>query len=69
MFTMKTISKLVMVLMVISIAFTQTVIMQGVLRDPLGRTVNDAAYSLTFKVYDVATGGEALWTETQGSVM
>ena len=68
MFTMKTISKLVMVLMVISIAFTQTVIMQGVLRDPLGRTVNDAAYSLTFKVYDVATGGEALWTETQGSV-
>ena len=61
------ITALLVTLFAVSIS-AQTVIMQGVLRDPLGRTVNDAPYSLTFKVYDVATGGEALWTETQGSV-
>jgi len=68
MFSMKTITKLVMLLMVISIAFTQTVVMQGVLRAPSGETVADNFYSLTFKVYDVAISGEALWTEAQGSV-
>ena len=59
MFSMKTITKLVMLLMVISIAFTQTVVMQGVLRAPSGETVADNFYSLTFKVYDVAISGEA----------
>lgn len=46
----------------------QTFSIQGVLRDPLGRTVEDGSYSLTFRIYNVATGGAALWSETQGSV-
>jgi len=50
------------------IAFTQTFSIQGVLRDPLGRTVTDGFYNLTFRIYNVATGGTALWTETLGSV-
>ena len=41
---------------------------QGVLRDPLGTTVEDGYYSINFKLYDVETGGVALWEETQGSV-
>ncbi len=48
--------------------FGQTFSIQGVLRDPLGRTVEDGSYSLTFRIYNVATGGAALWSETQGSV-
>ena len=38
-------------------AFAQTFSMKGVLRDPLGRTVDDGQYQLTFKLYDAATGG------------
>lgn len=49
-------------------AFSQTFSIQGVLRDPLGRTVEDGSYSLTFRIYDVATSGSPLWSETQGSV-
>lgn len=41
---------------------------QGVLRDPQGRSVDDGTYEVTFKLYTVATGGAALWTETQPSV-
>jgi microcystin-dependent protein len=48
--------------------FAQSFSIQGILRDPLGRTVEDGSYSLTFRIYDVATGGSALWSETQGSV-
>ena len=49
-------------------AFAQTFSMKGVLRDPLGRTVDDGQYQLTFKLYDAATGGNELWSETLGSV-
>ena len=41
---------------------------QGVLRDPLGTTVEDGYYSISFKLYNVESGGTALWEETQGSV-
>ena len=41
---------------------------QGVLRDPLGRTVEDGSYGLTFKLYDAAEDGNELWSEIQGSV-
>jgi len=46
----------------------QTFSIQGVLRDPLGRTVTDGAYAMTFKIYEQASGGAAIWTETLGSV-
>jgi len=42
--------------------------MQGVLRDPLGKTVADGAYQLTFRIYEQETGGSAIWSETQADV-
>ena len=41
---------------------------QGVLTDASGAPVADGSHSLVFKLYNVSTGGAALWTETQGSV-
>ena len=41
---------------------------QGVLTDGSGAPVADGSHSLVFKLYNVSTGGAALWTETQGSV-
>jgi len=38
---------------------------QGVLTDASGTVVPDGNYNLTFKLYDVATGGTPLWTEVQ----
>ena len=38
---------------------------QGVLTDASGTVVPDGNYSLTFKLYDVATGGTHLWAEGQ----
>jgi len=43
----------------------QTMSYQGVLADAGGAPVADGSYDLTFSIYDVATGGVALWTETQ----
>lgn len=48
--------------------FSQTISVQGVLRDPNGRSVDDGSYTVTFAIYDVATGGAALWTETYSSL-
>ncbi len=42
-----------------------TISYQGLLMDAGGAVVPDANYSLTFKLYTVATGGSAIWTETQ----
>lgn len=64
MFGIKSINKLAIATAFIAFAFTQTVSLQGVLRDPLGRTVNDGEYQLTFRIYDMDVGGEALWEET-----
>lgn len=39
---------------------------QGVLVDPAtGQPVPDDSYTITFSIYDVASGGSAIWTETQ----
>ena len=43
----------------------KTISYQGVLTDASGTVVPDGSYSLTFKIYDVATGSTALWTEVQ----
>jgi len=42
----------------------QNISIQGVLRDPNGRTVDDGTYSVIFSIYDVASSGTALWTDT-----
>ena len=41
---------------------------QGILKKANGNAVDDGTYSLTFRLYDVTSGGTALWTETQISV-
>jgi hypothetical protein len=56
------------VLIMLTVAYSTEFSVQGVLRDPLGRTVDDGQYSVTFKIYDQATNGTALWTEVHGSV-
>jgi len=38
---------------------------QGVLRDASGNPVPDGSYDVSFRIYDVETGGTALWTESQ----
>jgi len=38
---------------------------QGVLRDGSGDPVPSGSYVVTFRIYDVETGGSALWTEDQ----
>ncbi len=43
----------------------QTLSYQGVLRDSGGPPVPDDDYLITFKIYDIASGGTALWTEPQ----
>lgn len=43
----------------------QTLSYQGVLRDGVGNAVSDGSYDLTFRLYNVESGGSALWTETQ----
>lgn len=43
----------------------QTMSYQGVLTDAGGAPVPDGNYSLTFKLYEVASGGSAVWSETQ----
>jgi hypothetical protein len=42
-----------------------TISYQGVLTDGSGNIVADGNYNLTFKLYDVATSGAALWQELQ----
>ncbi|HUV36501.1 MAG TPA: hypothetical protein VMX58_06145 [Patescibacteria group bacterium] len=41
---------------------------QGVLTGAGGAAVPDGTHSLTFRLYDVPSGGAPLWEETQGSV-
>lgn len=37
---------------------------QGVLTDDVGVVVSDGSYSMTFRIYDVPSGGAPLWEET-----
>lgn len=46
----------------------QTINFQGKVVNSNGTNVADGQYSFVFRIYDVASGGSHLWTETQGSV-
>jgi len=46
-------------------AVPRTISYQGVLKDAGGVIVPDGEYDITFRIYDVATEGAALWNETQ----
>ena len=66
---MKNIIKTCLMLILVSTGFATEFSVQGVLRDPLGRTVDNGSYSVIFKIYDEVSGSaSALWTETHGSV-
>lgn len=56
-------------ILIISEVFTQNIPQeinfQGVLKDVSGTVVSNGDYNLTFKIYNVETGGSALWTETK----
>jgi len=43
----------------------RTLSYQGVLTDPAGNIKPDGPYTFTFRLYDVASAGTALWTETE----
>ncbi len=43
----------------------QTISYQGVLTSAAGQTVPDGNYALTFRMYETAGGGSAVWTESQ----
>ncbi len=42
---------------------------QGKLMDSAGAPIADGAYSMQFSIYDIPTGGTALWTETNTNVV
>ncbi len=66
---MKHVIRVCLVLLVLSqVNLAQTVAVQGVLRDPAGRTVVDGSHTVVFKLYDAETGGSELWSESHGSV-
>jgi hypothetical protein len=46
----------------------QTISYQGVLTDTSGNPVSDDNYDFTFNLYEVATSGTAIWSETQSGV-
>ena len=52
----------------LNLEFAQTFMVQGVLRDPAGRTVQNGSHSVTFKLYDAESGGTELWSEVHGSL-
>jgi hypothetical protein len=47
---------------------TPSLSIQGILKKSNGVAVEDGNYSMTFKLYDVATGGSPLWQEPQSAV-
>lgn len=55
---------LIIVPMAVYAGVPQTINYQGYLTDTAGAPV-DGAVSMTFSLYDTATAGTALWTETQ----
>ena len=51
-----------------SAAINPMINFQGKLTNPDGTNVTDGTYSIVFSIYAAASGGTAIWTETQGSV-
>jgi hypothetical protein len=43
----------------------RTLSYQGILSDTMGMPKPDGLYAITFRLYDVASGGTALWSETR----
>jgi trimeric autotransporter adhesin len=61
----KTLSLILIVCLFVTVAVSQTLSIQGVLRDDTGASVANATKNLTFRLYTVETSGTAVWDETQ----
>ncbi|MBC8197684.1 MAG: tail fiber domain-containing protein [Candidatus Marinimicrobia bacterium] len=59
---------LIFVTVLCTVTLSQTIAVQGILRDPSGKTAQDGNYTLTFRLYNSDTGGGDLWTEAHPSV-
>jgi len=59
----------IFILLVFCILSADTFSIQGVLRDPLGKTVEDGYYNLIFRIYEIYMGDSNNWEESQGSVV
>lgn len=51
-----------------SAAINPQINFQGKMANPDGTNVTNGTYSIVFSIYTVASGGSAVWTETQSSV-
>lgn len=58
----------IIALTITSIVLAQDISIQGVLRDPNGRSVEDGVYTVTFNIYEEPSGGTALWTDTYNNL-
>ncbi len=67
---MKRLASIVFLTVIITqILSAQSITVQGVLRDPAGRTVVDGSHMVIFRLYDAESGGTELWSEHHGSVL
>ena len=70
---MKDLKKRMILIIMLSIAAIlfaqapQSINFQGALKDANGEPVNDSKY-MEFRIYDVLSGGTALWTEQHPTV-
>lgn len=53
---------------VLSLSGQASLRIQGSLQKPSGKPFDDGFYPITFKLYDVEVGGQAIWTEVQPQV-
>ena len=64
----RTVKLMTFMIVLISVISAQTISVQGVLRDPLGKTVEDDTYPLTLKLYEQAVEGIPVWEEAISEV-
>ena len=58
-----------LIVIVAQASWGQTFSVQGVLKDQYGKTLSDGYYyTVTFRLYDAQSGGDELWSETNGDV-
>lgn len=62
-------SVIILLLFISTISFSQSIPQsinyQGLLKDASGNVVQNGDYTLTFKLYDIESGGTELWSETK----
>ncbi len=64
---MKKILKTLLIVLVLGVAFSQTLIETGYLRNPLGQPISNV-YQMRFQIYQQPTGGASIWDSNYLSV-